>query len=98
MGRRARDLGRRAQTQLKRAEGRAVDYSLENPLAIGAAAIAAGVGVGLLLPSTNPEDRLLGSRRDRLIGDVRGTIEEVGRAVKDTARDMKDSLAETPRH
>jgi len=91
---RAGELGRRAQTQLKRAEERAVDYSRENPMAIGAAALAAGVGVGLLLPSTRPEDRLLGSRRDRLIGDVRETVEEVGRSVKETARDVKGAVTQ----
>src|SRR5262249_30721145 len=39
----------------------------ETPLAVGAVALAVGVAVGLALPGTPHEDRMLGPARDRLM-------------------------------
>ena len=97
LGRRSSELGHRAREQALRVERDARDLARENPLAVGAAALAVGVGIGLLLPSTHPEDELLGERRDRLIGDLRDSVEGVGRAAKDTARDVQGALREGPR-
>jgi hypothetical protein len=65
----------------------------DNPLAVGMAAIAAGIGVGLLLPQTEPERELLGSKRDELLGDAKQTLSEMGQTAKDTARDVKNTLS-----
>ena len=65
---------------------------------IGAAALMAGFGVGLLLPKTQRENEWMGPARDRLVGEARETVQEVGRAVKDTARDLTQTLKETERH
>lgn len=46
------ELGHDAGEQARRASAAARDFSYDNPLAVGALALAAGVGVGLLLPST----------------------------------------------
>jgi hypothetical protein len=69
----------------------------ENPLAIGALALAAGVGVGLLLPSTQREDELLGSARDRMVGQVTGSVEGLKRTAKGTAHDVSDAFREVTR-
>jgi ElaB/YqjD/DUF883 family membrane-anchored ribosome-binding protein len=42
----------------------------ENPLALGAAALAIGAVVGLSLPRTQREDTLMGETRDRLLRDA----------------------------
>lgn len=97
LGERANELGRRARERAIHAENQALDFARENPLAIGAAALAVGVGVGLLLPPTRREDEFLGERRDRLVGDIRGSVEGAGRAVKDTAREVQGALREIPR-
>jgi ElaB/YqjD/DUF883 family membrane-anchored ribosome-binding protein len=89
---RARELGQRARTGLVRAEETAVDFTRENPLAVGAAALAAGVAIGLLLPSTRREDEMLGKTRDHLLGEVRGGVEGVGRVAKEAARDVQSAL------
>ena len=73
---RAREVGHRAREQFVQAEHTAVDFGRENPLAIGAVALAAGIGVGLLLPSTQREDELFGATRDRVVGEVSGSVEE----------------------
>jgi hypothetical protein len=101
--RRAKDLSRRAQhgiekgarrarRELGRAEESALHFAEENPLAVGAGALAAGVAIGLLLPSTQREDELLGTTRDNLLDEVRGGVESVGRAAKSTARDVQNAL------
>lgn len=70
-----------------------------HPLAIGAATLAAGVCVGLLIPETRRENALLGPARDRvmegaheLAREARGLAEDVGHTAKETARDLKSSL------
>jgi ElaB/YqjD/DUF883 family membrane-anchored ribosome-binding protein len=90
----ARDLGHRAQTGLRQAQTGVSDYAHENPLAIGALAIAAGVGFGLLLPASRKEDQLMGGMRDRLVTDVRESAREVTRSVKDTAQELKQTLGD----
>jgi ElaB/YqjD/DUF883 family membrane-anchored ribosome-binding protein len=100
----ARDAGHRVSESSERARdfmGRelqsARDFSRrvsdDNPLAVGMAAIAAGIGVGLLLPQTEPERELLGSKRDELLGDAKQTLSEMGQTAKDTARDVKNTLS-----
>nr|MBA3659913.1 hypothetical protein [Gemmatimonadales bacterium] len=65
----------------------------ENPLAVAAGAILAGLAVGLLLPGTEREDRMMGSTRDELVDraqDVAGRAADAavsaGHEVADTVR------------
>ena len=69
----------------------------ENPLLVGAVAIAIGGALAGTVRSTPREDQLLGETRDRLVGSAKDltqdTIDKVGRvvdeaqsAVKETAR------------
>jgi ElaB/YqjD/DUF883 family membrane-anchored ribosome-binding protein len=94
----ARELGHRASELGHRAEARVEEFVSENPLAVGAAALAAGVGIGLLVPRTRRENRLFGGARERVVGDVRESFQEVGRAVSDTAREVKGTLTPTAHH
>jgi len=74
------------------------DWMFENPLASGAAALAAGIGVGMLLPRTEREAALMGSTRDRLLGGARQTVEEVGRVARETGRAARDAATEATHH
>jgi|SoiMetStandDraft_5_1073268.scaffolds.fasta_scaffold30751_2 ElaB/YqjD/DUF883 family membrane-anchored ribosome-binding protein len=94
---RGRELGHRARDGFVRAEHTAVDFGRENPLAIGAVALAAGVGVGLLLPSTQREDELLGATRDRMLSEVSGSVEGLKRTAAGTAHDVSDAFREVTR-
>jgi len=76
---------------------RTVDYADENPLLLGALAIAAGVGVGLALPATQRENELLGETRDRLLGDARGLIDEARRTAQETAEAAREAARDVGR-
>jgi hypothetical protein len=87
--REAEHLGREAMIRARRAERGAERMYEENPLAVGAAAIAVGAMVGLALPRTEREDELMGSARDRLIQQA----EELATNAVDKASDVaKDKL------
>ncbi|HKO92389.1 MAG TPA: DUF3618 domain-containing protein [Polyangiaceae bacterium] len=65
----------------------------ENPLVVGLAAVAAGIGVGLLLPQTQPERKLLGTTRDEWVGEAKQALSDVTQTVKETAREVKSTLS-----
>jgi hypothetical protein len=94
-----------AATRARDAAGREFDRARDftrhtteaHPLAIGAAAIAAGVGVGLLLPGTRAEREWLGPERQRLASDATELVQEVANSAKETAREVKSSLSDLAR-
>lgn len=72
----------------------------EQPLVLGALALAAGAAFGGLLPRTRTEDSLMGEQSDRLKDEVASTVQEnadkakaVGMAVADEAMNMVDEAA-----
>jgi ElaB/YqjD/DUF883 family membrane-anchored ribosome-binding protein len=102
LGDQASELSHEARERLHRAQLRTRDFADENPLAVGAIAIAAGVGVGLLLPSTRPENRLMGEARDRLMGNARGMLDEardaagqVGDKAREAAQEIRGAASES---
>jgi ElaB/YqjD/DUF883 family membrane-anchored ribosome-binding protein len=86
VGERAADLGHRAGERLGRAQERTVEFAHDNPLVIGALAVAAGVGIGFALPTSRTENRLLGPTRDRIAREVTDTAQQVKRVAQDTAQ------------
>jgi ElaB/YqjD/DUF883 family membrane-anchored ribosome-binding protein len=94
---RAREV---AERELRHARELSRRTTESHPLAVAAAAAAAGVCVGLLIPETQREDELFGPRRERLIGDAKGAMREakgaardLTHAAKDAARDLKNNLS-----
>lgn len=85
-----RDVAATTTSQIQQRWRRAGDTSqrwiTDNPLAVGVAAIAAGVAVGLAVPRTRLEDRTLGETRDSM-------VEMAG----DAARDLRETVAEKAR-
>jgi len=66
------------------------DLAQANPLALAVGTLIAGIGVGLLLPTSEREDRLLEPGRQRvrgLIGQAKETAREVGGIARQTAQD-----------
>lgn len=76
-------------------------YLEEKPWAIGALAVAAGAAIGMALPSTRYEGRLMGEARMNLVNKVQESAAEfidnakqaasdAGRTLKDEAQDLAD--------
>lgn len=69
----------------------------ENPLAVGVAAVAAGVALGLVVPGTRLEDRTLGETRDSMVekaGEAaRGLRDAVAVKAKDVAAEVMNEVA-----
>jgi hypothetical protein len=58
----------------------------ETPLALGAAAALIGVAIGLTVPSTETEDRLMGETRDNVVDRAREAAGEAVEKVQDAAQ------------
>jgi hypothetical protein len=71
----------------------------ENPLAVGATAVAVGALVGLALPSTSVENRWMGEHRDELLDETKERVQhqaqETVRKVQAVATEAKDAAVET---
>jgi ElaB/YqjD/DUF883 family membrane-anchored ribosome-binding protein len=58
----------------------------ENPLAVGAIALALGTAVGMALPSTQKEQQILGQARDNLIDKAETKASDAMSKVEETAK------------
>lgn len=86
-GEQVQHLTRRAQTQYEQTLE-------ENPLAIGAIALALGAVVGLAIPSTQYENQLLGDTRENLVQSVeeaaRGAFERVQEVAGEVTKTVQE--------
>ncbi|HEX8289357.1 MAG TPA: DUF3618 domain-containing protein [Pyrinomonadaceae bacterium] len=81
------DLGSQAREQY--------DYYIdENPLAVGAVALAIGAAVGLSIPSTRVESQLLGETRDNLLARAQDAAGDLVERVKEVAGEAQKTLTE----
>ena len=60
----------------------------QNPLAVGAVAVAAGTAVGLMLPSTQFESEYIGETGERLVERVEDVARDALDKVQDAAKQM----------
>lgn len=80
------ELGHQAKEGALRA-GRGFQRMLnENPLAVGATAIAAGAAVGLLLPTTRIEQEYMGEASERLVDNAKQVARDAMDKVKDATQ------------
>lgn len=91
------DMTQSAAAQWQRGKQGATTFVRENPLAVAAAVAAAGVGVGMLLPTTDIENQWMGEARDQLVretkevaGDLRETTERLARNARDAVREVQN--------
>ena len=93
---RAGELGtvakRRVHEQTERARGGLEQMMEENPLALVAGAAILGLALGLALPETRREHRLMGTRRDQLADRVQTTAERVKDAAAEAGREVAPEL------
>jgi ElaB/YqjD/DUF883 family membrane-anchored ribosome-binding protein len=95
---RTRSMANRASSevsQVSRRAGSQLSYWMEhNPLAVGAAAMALGVAVGMALPESRPERRLMGGARDRLLDRAQSMAGEAVDRAKQTVREVASKATE----
>jgi len=86
----ASSLGHQAQSAFRKGRDSGAEFTDDHPLLIAAAALTAGIALGLLLPETETENRLLGKWSDKTAGRAKKTGKEllsqskemIGRAVR----------------
>jgi hypothetical protein len=91
----AGDLTSQTQYQAARA-GRQMQRTLEdNPVAFGAAALIAGVAIGLALPSTRQERQLLGDVHDQVMDKAQSMVSGFTEEAKQVVEEVKPRLEQT---
>lgn len=108
----------RVQGEAQHLRGRAQEYAQEyteqakgglehmvetHPLAVGAVAALVGAAIGFIIPTTKPENQMLGGVRDNLVGqaqerfrDMREVAEEAVSEAKSTLQEEADKRGLTP--
>jgi phage-related protein len=69
-------------------------YIEENPLAVGAVALALGAAVGLSIPSTSYESQLMGEHRDNLLQKAQESAGDLVDKVKQVASEAQKTIGE----
>ena len=82
------DLSSKAMDNASAATTRVGQMMRDNPLAVGAVAVAAGTAVGLLLPSTRMETDYIGETGERLVERVEDVARDALGKVQDAAKQM----------
>lgn len=71
------------------------EYQLEeNPLVVGAVALALGAAVGAMIPTTRYEGQLMGETRDSLISNAQTAAQDAIEKVQEVVGEAKDTIIE----
>ena len=84
---RAGELYDRGRNQANQAYVRSQDAYDTNPIAFGAVALLAGIGLGMMLPHTEREDRLMGERRQKVFDRARTVASEAKDVAIESAKE-----------
>jgi hypothetical protein len=82
-----------AQQQVHRVEERLQGSLQENPLALGAVAVALGTAIGLAVPTTRKEREWMGEARDRLLDQAQSVAHDTIEQVQDVAEKVTAEMA-----
>lgn len=95
VGGRAEEMAGRVADET-RVQTRRVERAFQdNPLVIGAAALAFGLAAGLAIPSTEKESELMGETRDELVDKVKDVAEDTKSKVQQVAERVVDQAEST---
>ena len=67
----------------------------ENPLAVGAVALALGAAVGMAIPTTRVENKWMGETRDNLLQQAKDTAGDAVEKVQEVAGQVAGQVTET---
>jgi ElaB/YqjD/DUF883 family membrane-anchored ribosome-binding protein len=91
---RAGHLGEVARERARGARGGLERMSDDNPLALVAGAAVIGLALGMLLPETEPERRVMGAKRDEIVDRVQEVAGRVKDAAVEAGRELQDTVRE----
>jgi ElaB/YqjD/DUF883 family membrane-anchored ribosome-binding protein len=89
------ELTEQARHQMQRVGSQAHDLIEENPFAVGLVALGVGVALGMALPSTRRENRMMGEWRDQALERARQTADDVAHRVQEVVEEVKPELEQT---
>lgn len=89
---RAGSLGSTTRERARDARGGLERMMEENPLMIAVGAAVIGLALGMLVPESEKERRVLGSKRDQLVDRVQETASRVKEAAVDAGREVQETL------
>jgi len=70
----------------------------ENPLLVGAGALAIGTAIGMLLPETEPEHRLMGEAKDTVVDKAQNVAQQAIDKVSRVAEQATNTAQEAARN
>lgn len=91
----ASQLTDQAQYKARAAVGSLEQMVQDNPLAVGAMALVVGAVVGMTVPGTSREQRLMGETRDRLVERAGETAQDLTQKAKSVAQEALTAAKET---
>jgi ElaB/YqjD/DUF883 family membrane-anchored ribosome-binding protein len=91
-GERIGELSGEARRQTRRIKTNLEHAAEENPLAIAIGAAVVGLALGMLLPGSQRENRLMGSARDQLVDRAGNAAERVKDAAVEAGRELKETV------
>lgn len=86
------DIGGQARWQTQRLKTNLEHAAEENPLALGIGAAVVGLALGLLLPGTQRENKIMGPARDQLVDRAEETVERTKDAALEAGREVKETV------
>jgi hypothetical protein len=90
----AQQVAQQAQYQAQRVGSRFGDMMQENPLVIGAAALALGAIVGFAFPATEKENQIMGEARDKVVDRAQDVASETADKVQQVAQQATNAAKE----
>ena len=97
----ANDVAHRAYDKMGELRSTAIEqydhYIEENPLAVGAVAVALGAAVGMAIPSTRYESRMLGEYRQDLMDKAQSTASQLLDRTKEVVTEAGKTVSEQTR-
>lgn len=85
-------LAHDAKEQGRRLENRVESFYYENPLAVGAAVVAAGTVIGLAIPISRKEDEWMGKARDEVVQKAQNLAREAIGKAEDVGKDVVEAF------
>jgi ElaB/YqjD/DUF883 family membrane-anchored ribosome-binding protein len=88
----AQQIGSQAATRANRAGGLLQQAIHDNPLAVGAAALALGAVVALAVPQTPQEHQVMGPARDRLVANAQDAAQSIAQKAQTAAQETAQKV------